>query len=121
MSDARIYDVEAGLIKMAMLADANSEVYKNSIERGSENNYKSRHFREMNKTMATFKKAAEMREQSEYSRGWAESYRKYAINFPCSVCGELLAIEPNSEMHRVILGYLREKGWAHTECFKRPG
>jgi hypothetical protein len=121
MNDARIYDVEAGLIKMALLADANSKIYQTSLEREAESRYKSRHFAEMNKTTATLQKAAEMRVEAERNQVWAETYQKYAITYPCSVCGKLITIVPGSESHRAILGYLQEQGWAHAECLKRAG
>ena len=121
MNDARIYDVEAGLVKMAMLADANSKTYQTSLEREAESRYKSRHFAEMNKTTATLQKAAETRIEAARNQLWAELYQKYAINFPCSICEGLITIAPGSETHREIIGYLREKGWAHSECLKRAG
>ena len=121
MNDARIYDVEAGLIKMAMLADANSKIYKTSMEREAESKYKSRHFAEMNKTTATLQKAAETRVEVARSQVWAEVYQEYAISYPCSICGKLITVAPGGETHRAILGYLREKGWAHGECLKRAG
>jgi hypothetical protein len=121
MNDARIYNVEEGLIKMAMLADANSKIYQTSLEREAESRYKSKHFAEMNKTTATLQKAAETRVEAARNQTWAEMFRKYAITYPCSICGRLINIVPGSETHRAILGYLQEKGWAHGECLKRAG
>jgi hypothetical protein len=121
MNEMRIYDVEAGLIKMALLANANSKIYKSSLEKEAENRYKSRHFVEMNKTTATLQKAAEARAESEYNRGWAEAYKKYSISYPCNICGVLITLTPNSEVHRAIIGYLREEGWAHAECVNSQG
>ena len=121
MNDTRIYDIESGLTRLAMLADANSKIYRTSLERESESRYKSRHFAELNKTTATLHKAAEMRVEAARNQGWAEAYQKYAVAYPCSICGKLITIDPGSETHRAILGYLREKGWAHGECLKRAG
>jgi hypothetical protein len=119
MNEMRIYDVETGLIKMAQLADTNSKIYQSSLDKEAEKRYKSRHFAEMNKTTATLQRAAETRAESEYNRGWAEAYKSYSISYPCSICGALITITPNSEVHRVIIGYLRDKGWAHTECINK--
>ena len=121
MNDTRVYDVEAGLIKMAMLADANSKTYQTSLESEAESRYKSRHFAEMNKTTATLQKAAETRIEAARNQVWAELYQKFAITFPCSICGGLVTIVPGSEVHRAIIGYLQEKRWAHGECLKRAG
>lgn len=119
MSEMRIFDVEEGLIKMAQLANTNSKNYQSSLEKEAEKRYKSRHFAEMNKTTATLQRASEERAESEYNRGWAEAYKSYSINYPCSICGRLITITPNSEVHRAIIGYLREKGWAHTDCINK--
>jgi hypothetical protein len=119
MNEMHIDDAEAGLVKMAILADTGSKEFRSLVAQKSERKYTSRHFEEMNKTAATLKKSAEAHALSEYNRGWAECYKKHAINFPCVICGGLIHITPNSEPHRVIISYLREARWGHSECVKR--
>jgi hypothetical protein len=118
MHDYGIYDVEAGLVKMAILANSNSKPYKVLVVAEAERRYRSRHFTELNKAIATVQKDAATRAEVARNQGWSECFASYAIGYPCNVCGGLLYVKPNQEEHRLIVGLLREKGWGHVECHK---
>jgi len=38
------------------------------------------------------------------------------IWYYCAVCGKRINVEPNSDSHRAIIGYMKERGWAHSSC-----
>jgi hypothetical protein len=119
MTEFHIDDVEEALVKMAALADSNSHEFWSMVGDQGEMKYKSRHFKEMNRTVATIKKTAEEKTKTEYERGWGVAYQSYAIMYPCSICGGMIPLTPNSEAHKAIVNYLQEKGWAHFECMNR--
>ncbi|MCX6642232.1 MAG: hypothetical protein NTV15_02445, partial [Candidatus Bathyarchaeota archaeon] len=58
MHDHGIDDIEEGLVRMAQLANVNSKIFLDLVEKGSEKRYRSRHFIELNKAMATIQKDA---------------------------------------------------------------
>lgn len=45
-----------------------------------------------------------------YDIGCDDTKKNYAISYPCSVCGSLCVISPNSECHKAVLQFLQEKG-----------
>lgn len=61
MSEFHLDSVEAGLCKMTQLYDAGSKAWWDATLAVSETKYRSRHFGEMNKTIATIQKDAEKR------------------------------------------------------------
>ena len=34
----------------------------------------------------------------------------------CAVCRKRMDVEPNSDSHKAIIGYMKEYGWAHSSC-----
>ena len=44
---------------------------------------------------------------------------KYALSYPCSVCGSMIIIRPNSKSHNKIKQYLKENGWRHADCINK--
>ena len=38
------------------------------------------------------------------------------IWYYCAVCGKRINVEPNSDSHKAIIGYMKEQGWAHSSC-----
>ena len=38
------------------------------------------------------------------------------IWYYCAVCGKRINVEPNSDSHKAIIGYMKEHGWAHSSC-----
>jgi len=44
---------------------------------------------------------------------------KYALSYPCPICGSMIIIRPNSKSHNEIKQYLKENGWAHADCINK--
>jgi hypothetical protein len=113
-----IDDIEVGLVKTAILANNNSKIFLSLVDKESERRYRSRHFTEQNKAIATVQRDALERAETARNKGWSECFSNYAISYPCSICGGLIYVRPNQEEHRLIVGFLRERGWRHSECHK---
>lgn len=118
MNQFHIDGLEDALEKIAALADGYSDEFWRLVGEQSEMRYKSRHFKEMNRTTATLKKAADAQVKSEFQRGWAAAYKKYAILYPCKVCQGMITITSDSEERIAIIRYLQDHGWVHTKCLK---
>lgn len=118
MNQFHIDNLEDALEKIAALADSNSHEYWELVGEQGEMRYKSRHFKEMNRTTATLKKTADAQVKAEYERGWAAAYKNYAILYPCKICQGMITITSDSEAHRAIIRYLQDAGWAHAKCVK---
>lgn len=48
--------------------------------------------------------------------GYSDGVSKSGIWYPCYICGERIAIQPDSDSHRAILKYMKVNGWRHTSC-----
>ena len=48
--------------------------------------------------------------------GFKEGSVEWASWFYCSKCGEKIFIKPNSNVHKIIIGYMKEHHWVHAEC-----
>lgn len=116
MSKFGIADVSEGFRRAAILLNVGSAQYQKDVNKEAERRYRSRHFTEMNKTRKTWEKAAF--ERGHHS-GYREAERIYTITYPCSICGGLITIMPNSDSHKATQRYLREQGWAHNTCINR--
>jgi len=59
-------------------------------------------------------------EDDGLDKGNKQRYQKakqeYEITYPCCICGELLYIHPNSDSHKAVMQFLKEKGWGHAKC-----
>lgn len=69
-------------------------------------------FREDRRLMEELKDEAER----QYEAGYKEGKNDHALLFPCGRCGEPLTIKPGTEIHRLIVEFLREKGIVHEDC-----
>jgi hypothetical protein len=47
---------------------------------------------------------------------WRDAEEAFAIKVPCSKCGKLIIVEPDSEMHKAVIDHL--KNWHHGKCPK---
>ncbi len=51
---------------------------------------------------------------------WSEAYdqaeKDYQIWYYCRVCGKRIDMEPNSDSHKAMIGYMKEHGLAHASC-----
>ena len=72
-------------------------------------------FREDRRLIEELKDEAER----QYEAGYEERKNEYALLFPCGRCGEPCTIEPGTEIHRLIVEFLRENGIVHEDCLPR--
>ena len=47
---------------------------------------------------------------------WSEGYDQAQIWYYCAVCGERIDMSPNSDSHKAMIGFMKDKGWAHASC-----
>jgi hypothetical protein len=70
--------------------------------------------------MSELNKARGTIQQSGINMGYNEGFRKaesmYKIINYCNKCGREIVLIPNSECHKVVINYLKQKGWGHIEC-----
>ena len=52
------------------------------------------------------------------NKGFMKAKEAYRIWHYCYVCGGVIDILPNSNVHKVIIDYLKRERWGHPECFK---
>jgi len=48
--------------------------------------------------------------------GYNQAVEDYQIWYYCAVCRKRIDIKPNSDSHKAIIGYMKDKGWAHASC-----
>jgi hypothetical protein len=51
-----------------------------------------------------------------YNKGFNKGKEDYGILFPCSKCGGLEYVLPNSDIHKTIIDYLKLMGSGHDKC-----
>ena len=53
-------------------------------------------------------------------RAWSEGYdqaeKDYQIWYFCAVCRGRIDMDPNSDSHKAMIGYMKEHGWGHKSC-----
>ena len=59
--------------------------------------------------------------EEERDSGYAEARELFQIWCYCSVCGKKIDVEPNSNAHKAMIGYMKEHGWAHASCLDAQG
>ena len=60
----------------------------------------------------------EIREK-EWNKGYDEAKKEHQIWYFCAVCGKRIDIEPNGDSHKAMIGYMKERGWAHAKCHRQ--
>jgi len=50
--------------------------------------------------------------------GFATAKSNFRVWFYCDVCAGVIDILPNSDIHKVIINYLKQERWGHPECHK---
>jgi hypothetical protein len=116
MAKYDIKDFEKACDMIAFLLDINSEKYLKEVNKEAERRYRSRHFTEMNKAVAT---KINQNKSSWFNAGYAKGKKDWCVWYFCAICGERIDIPPNSDSHKGVVVYMREKGWAHGECHKK--
>ncbi len=115
MSDWQITDTKKAYEIAAKLIIKNGEQYFKDVNSEAERKYKSRHFKEQNKTVKTVT-------EKEYLKGFDEGWRVAedvcTPKYPCSVCGETIKMEIGGSDTKAAIDYLVENRWAHGKCAK---
>jgi hypothetical protein len=52
-------------------------------------------------------------------KGYNQAMGKCQIWFYCAVCGKRIDMEPNSDSHKAMIGFMKEHGWGHASCHGR--
>jgi len=50
--------------------------------------------------------------------GYNQATEEYQIWYYCAVCQKRIDVVPNSDSHKAIIGYMKDKGWAHASCHR---
>ena len=50
--------------------------------------------------------------------GYAQALEDYQIWYYCAVCRERIDMEPNSDSHKAMIGFMKEHGWGHASCHR---
>ena len=53
-----------------------------------------------------------------YKKGCADAQAKYAVYYPCSVCGGMLTVSSEEE-RQAIKSCMKERGWGHGSCHEK--
>ena len=54
-----------------------------------------------------------------FEEGYKEGKKEWSVHIPCSICGkDDLFLQPNSEWHKIIIDYLKQRNWGHKQCFE---
>ena len=51
--------------------------------------------------------------------GYDQSKKDHQIWYFCAECGERIAMSPNSDSHKAMIGYMKGDGWRHTSCHQQ--
>ena len=74
----------------------------------------------LKKQKINYKRAHNQGYNKGYNIGHKAVYEKgkqdWGVQFPCKICDELAYIQPNSDCHRAVIEFLRERVWVHEEC-----
>jgi len=113
MAKFNISDIGEAYDQAALLVDVNSPLFKEELDKLAEKQYRSRHFKEMNKTLS--KRVKETRDWA-LNQGIKIGKQKYRIYGYCNICGEEYDILPKSDLHNAILKHLKNNKWSHSKC-----
>jgi len=54
--------------------------------------------------------------EKAYEEGYDQAEKDWQIWYYCAVCRERIDMEPNSDSHKAMTGYMKEHGWGHASC-----
>jgi len=57
--------------------------------------------------------------QTAFEEGYAQAEEDWQIWYYCAVCEKRIEISPNSNSHKAIIGYMKERGWGHRSCHEQ--
>ena len=108
-----INDMDFAWEKAASVLDLNGMLWEKSVNDESERKYRSRFMTQFNKAKGTIEDKAF---KHGFEQGMLNGTENYQVWYYCKVCGKRININPNSEVHKVVIDLLNEKGWGHLEC-----
>ena len=57
-------------------------------------------------------------EERAWGEGYDQAVQEYQIWYYCAVCGKRIDMSPNGNDHKAMIGFMKDKGWAHASCHK---
>ncbi|GAI90851.1 unnamed protein product [marine sediment metagenome] len=60
----------------------------------------------------------EIKEQA-YNEAYDQAKKNYQIWYYCAECRERINVEPDSDSHKAMIGFMKEHGWAHANCHRQ--
>ena len=57
--------------------------------------------------------------EKAYEEGYDQAEKDWQIWYYCAVCRERIDMEPNSDSHKAMIGYMKEHGWGHASCHRQ--
>ncbi len=54
--------------------------------------------------------------ETAWGEGYDQAEKDCQIWYFCAVCRKRMDIDPNSNSHKAIIGYMKEHGWRHASC-----
>jgi len=55
----------------------------------------------------------------EWEEGYNDGVEEYQIWYYCAVCGKRMDMEPNTDAHKAMIGFMKEHGWGHASCHEK--
>ena len=50
------------------------------------------------------------------ARHYNQAKEEYQIWYYCAVCGKRIDMDPNSDSHKAMIGFMKQNGWGHKSC-----
>ena len=57
--------------------------------------------------------------EKAYDEGYNQAEKDYQIWYYCAVYGKRIDMEPNSDSHKAMIGFMKEHGWRHANCHRQ--
>jgi hypothetical protein len=55
----------------------------------------------------------------EWEEGYNDGVEEYQIWYYCAVCRKRMDMEPNTDAHKAMIGFMKEHGWGHASCHEK--
>ena len=56
--------------------------------------------------------------KSAYAKGYTKAKKDWGVTYKCSVCGGTIWLQ-TPQARKAVAQYMREHGWAHSECLQK--
>lgn len=108
-------------IHASKLLDVNGGEFQRAIETKVNNIKKGLVLSEVNKSKKTWR---EKGYKKGYDEGMRNGYQRgvvdYRIAYTCAVCGKELIMKPKANDYEAMKQLMKQAGWAHGDCLKKP-